>query len=190
MHEPSLQTEHDLLVVATSQFASMIAKPEAPDPLESFQLRRTFGLLLVTHLKRTLWEIYPQRLANPDRKTAADASLAIREAAELAHEFADHSQRWTNDTIASGWPLYRKDAAKLIRSVRSFLAREQQDLLEEEVAVRGFRLLLTRASSGRSRASHLRSSAFPANDEVAEGAGVMKSVVRHSADRGRAEAWT
>lgn len=144
MNISSLQTEYNLLVVATSQLANMAAKPEAPDPLESLQLRRTFGLLLITHLKRAMWEIYPQRLASTDSRIAAEARFAVSAAAELAHEFADYSQRWTNDTIAPGWSFYCRDTAELIRSVRSFLQREQQDLLEEESESRGPKVFLTR----------------------------------------------
>jgi hypothetical protein len=106
----------------------MTSQPRPYDQCDLLQVRRRFGLLLTTHLKRALWAIYPQMLASEDRDVADAARRGMYATGLLDRHHKEHTSRWTATTITLAWPHYVREAEQLIDAVLQRLEQERAEI--------------------------------------------------------------
>ena len=122
------EAERDSLISLAGCLRVMVSQPRPFDQYELLHIRRRFGMLLTTHLKRALWVVYPAMLASPDR-TIADAARRAMHATGLLDRFhKEHASRWTATTITLAWPHYAREADQFIDTVLQRLEQERAEI--------------------------------------------------------------
>jgi len=124
-----LRRDHAALARMFRQLERIIGLPQAPSPLELFELRRSLMQTLIGHLKLEDWALYPRLIDSGDEEISARGRFFKEEMGGLAPAFLAYCEKWTANSIAADWPNYCSDTRGLLDALMDRLTRENRELL-------------------------------------------------------------
>lgn len=124
-----LREDHAKLARMFSQLEHLIEQPQPPAQLELFELRRELMSTLIAHLKLEDWSLYPRLIESGDSELSAKARQFKEEIGGLAPAFVAYCEKWTANTIPSGWADYCRETRGLLDALTDRLTRENRELL-------------------------------------------------------------
>lgn len=124
-----LREDHAKLARMFGQLEHLIEQPQPPAQLELFELRRALMSTLIAHLKLEDWSLYPRLIESGDSELSAKARQFKEEMGGLAPAFVAYCDKWTANTIPSGWADYCRETRGLLDALMDRLTRENRELL-------------------------------------------------------------
>lgn len=110
----ALAAEHRQIAAMARALAATVSGDALPDPLAFLQFRHEFGRVLIRHLKREEWSVYPQLTAHCDPRVRALAEQLCAESQRFSAAFADYAGRWTAQKIEADWECFRVETLLIV----------------------------------------------------------------------------
>ena len=127
-----LRGEHDDLVALAVQLGYYVEAPQPPSDtadMTAFHAVRTrMRNVLIAHLKREDWVLYPALIASSDHRLVDTARDFIYEMGTIAALFTDYSRKWMPDAIAADWTGYCAETRAILTALATRIERENGQL--------------------------------------------------------------
>ena len=124
-----LREDHASLARLFRRLRGIIQRPNAPEQLVLFDLRRELMSTLIAHLKLEDWALYPRLIESGDAQVSDAGRFFQEEMGGLAPAFIAYCDKWNATAIEADWNGYCADTAAILDALENRLLRENRELL-------------------------------------------------------------
>ncbi len=123
-----LENEHLQLMILARELSRHLQHKTGPDRLSLFQVRTKLASVLIRHLKKEDWTVYPTLMQSDQADARKTACKLHDEMGSLADAFKAHMECWTTFSIEKDWDAYRYEATILLNALERRITLEDDKL--------------------------------------------------------------